>query len=311
MRSVFYTPEQIESARERCLPRLREFEAECRANAPLPSPNELNTIDRCRYGLYVTKMEAFVPYSPWRESAVGILHSDLVGILAARHVFQEHLNCLVTITSDERTAWYETGDHVVDGWYWYLWWKIHTKIPDRFRADIIARFPTSADFDYWILTHGRGSTSFHELTMKEFDIELVIARAIEKHPGIKPRIISDNGPQFIAKDFKEFVRTYGLTHVRTSPYYPQSNGKLERWHGSLKQECIRPSCPATKEEAEKRVTKYVQYYNTVRLHSAIGYITPADCLAGLSQVIGEERDRKLEEARERRQANRNSEKLVA
>ena len=148
-------------------------------------------------------------------------------------------------------------------------------------------------------------------TMKEFDIELVIAKAIEKHPGVKPRIISDNGPQFIARDFKEFIRAYGLTHVRTSPYYPQSNGKLERWHGSLKQECIRPSCPATKEEAEKRVTQYVQHYNTARLHSAIGYITPADCLAGLSRVIGEERDRKLEEARERRQAKRNSEKRVA
>ncbi len=76
--------------------------------------------------------------------------------------------------------------------------------------------------------------------MKEFDIELVIAKAIEKHPGVRPRIISDNGPQFIAKDFKEFIRVYNLTHVRTSPYYPQSNGKLERWHGSLKQECIRP-----------------------------------------------------------------------
>jgi putative transposase len=79
-------------------------------------------------------------------------------------------------------------------------------------------------------------------TMKERDIELVIAKGTEKHPGVKPRIISDNGPQFIAKNFKEFVREYGLTHVRTSPYYPQSNGKLERWHGSLKSECIRPSC---------------------------------------------------------------------
>lgn len=99
-------------------------------------------------------------------------------------------------------------------------------------------------------------------TMKEFDIELVIAKAIEKHPGVTPRIISDNGPQFIAKDFKEFIRVYNLTHVRTSPYYPQSNGKLERWHGSIKQECIRPSCPATKEEAEKRVARYVLHYNT-------------------------------------------------
>jgi transposase InsO family protein len=148
-------------------------------------------------------------------------------------------------------------------------------------------------------------------TMKEFDIEVVIAKAIEKHPGVRPRIISDNGPQFIAKDFKEFIRVYGLTHVRTSPYYPQSNGKLERWHGSLKQECIRPTCPATIEEAEKRVTRYVQHYNTVRLHSAIGYITPADCLAGLSKVIGDERDRKLEEARQRRQAKRSNEKQVA
>ena len=141
-------------------------------------------------------------------------------------------------------------------------------------------------------------------TMKELDVELVIAKAIEKHPGVSPRIISDNGPQFIAKDFKEFVRQYGLTHVRTSPYYPQSNGKLERWHGSLKSECIRPSCPATREEAQKRIEKYVNHYNHVRLHSAIGYITPADCLAGLSQVIGEERDRKLESARERRQQRR-------
>ena len=141
-------------------------------------------------------------------------------------------------------------------------------------------------------------------TMKELDVELVIAKAIEKHPGVSPRIISDNGPPFIAKDFKEFVRVYGLTHVRTSPYYPQSNGKLERWHGSLKAECIRPSCPATREEAQKRIEKYVNHYNHVRLHSAIGYITPADCLAGLSQVIGEERDRKLESARERRQERR-------
>ncbi len=97
------------------------------------------------------------------------------------------------------------------------------------------------------------------------------------------------------------MREYGLTHVRTSPYYPQSNGKLERWHGSLKSECIRPSCPATKEEAEKRIAKYVHYYNTVRLHSALGYITLGDCLDGLSDVIGKERDRKLEAARKQRQ----------
>jgi transposase InsO family protein len=147
--------------------------------------------------------------------------------------------------------------------------------------------------------------------MTEQDIELVIARAIEKHPGVKPRIISDNGPQFIAKDFKEFIRVYGLTHVRTSPYYPQSNGKLERWHGSLKDECIRRTSPSTKEEAEQRIFSYVKHYNHVRLHSALGYITPADSLAGLSQIIGAERDRKLEEARTRREERRRAAKQVA
>ncbi|MFV0442005.1 MAG: integrase core domain-containing protein [Planctomycetaceae bacterium] len=92
--------------------------------------------------------------------------------------------------------------------------------------------------------------------------------------------------------------------MRTSPYYPQSNGKLERWHGSLKQECIRPTCPGSLEEARRRVADFVRHYNHVRLHSAIGYITPADKLNGLAQVIGEERDRKLEEARQRRQLAR-------
>lgn len=142
-------------------------------------------------------------------------------------------------------------------------------------------------------------------SMREQDVELVLQKALEKHPNAKPRIISDNGPQFIAKDFKSFLRIFGLSHVRTSPYYPQSNGKLERWHGSLKEECIRPSSPQTVEEATRRVSDYVQHYNEFRLHSAIGYVTPADKLAGRADAITEARDRRLEAARERRCQKRN------
>ena len=76
-------------------------------------------------------------------------------------------------------------------------------------------------------------------------------------PGERPRIISDNGPQFVARDFKEFIRMMGLTHVRTSPYYPQSNGKLERWHESIKRECIRPAAPESLDEALRLVSSYV------------------------------------------------------
>jgi putative transposase len=148
-------------------------------------------------------------------------------------------------------------------------------------------------------------------TMTECDVEIVIQRAREKYPDHRPRIISDNGPQFIAKEFKEFIRIGGMTHVRTSPYYPQSNGKLERWHGSLKQECIRPAAPQSLDEARRRVAAYVEHYNQVRLHGAIGYLTPADKLAGREREIWAVRDAKLEAARERRAAMRRAERNIA
>jgi transposase InsO family protein len=85
-------------------------------------------------------------------------------------------------------------------------------------------------------------------SMTEAEIE-ILEWAKELHPEARPRIISDNGPQFIAKDFKEFIRISGMTHVRTSPYYPQSNGKIEHWHKSLKGECIRPGTPLSLEDA--------------------------------------------------------------
>ena len=141
-------------------------------------------------------------------------------------------------------------------------------------------------------------------SMTEADIEIILERAKELYPGVKPRIISDNGPQFIAKDFKEFIRISGMTHVRTSPYYPQSNGKIERWHKSLKGECIRPGTPLSLEDARRLAKGYVEHYNNVRLNSAIGYITPKDMLAGHQQEIHAERDRKLEAARQERKNRR-------
>jgi putative transposase len=141
-------------------------------------------------------------------------------------------------------------------------------------------------------------------SMKEEEVEIILQRAQEKFPEAKPRIISDNGPQFVAKDFKEFIRICGMSHVRTSPYYPQSNGKIERWHKSIKTECIRPGVPLSLEDAQRIVALWVSRYNTVRLHSAIGYIAPLDKLEGREAQIFAERDRKLDEARQRRQQRR-------
>jgi putative transposase len=148
-------------------------------------------------------------------------------------------------------------------------------------------------------------------SMKEADVEIIVQRAREKFPDARPRIISDNGPQFVAKDFKELIRICGMTHVRTSPYYPQSNGKLERYHRTIKGDCVRPAEFATPEEARRGVARYVDHYNTVRLHSALGYVTPADKLAGKEQEIFDARDRKLQAARERRAAQRQAARSVA
>jgi transposase InsO family protein len=141
-------------------------------------------------------------------------------------------------------------------------------------------------------------------SMKEQDVEIVLQRAREKFPEEKPRIISDNGPQFIAKDFKEYIRVVGMTHVRTSPYYPQSNGKIERWHGTLKRECIRPGVLLSLNDARRVVGDYIHHYNTIRLNSAIGYIAPADKLNGRAEQIFKERDVKLERARQNRKKKR-------
>lgn len=143
-------------------------------------------------------------------------------------------------------------------------------------------------------------------SMKEGEVEIVLERAKEKHLDARPRIISDNGPQFIAKDFKEYIRLSGMTHVKTSPFYPQSNGKIERWHKTIKSEGVRPHCPLSIEDARRIVGEFVLYYNTKRLHSAIGYIAPKDKLDGYEQRIFAARCRKLIEAREKRATKRQS-----
>jgi len=145
--------------------------------------------------------------------------------------------------------------------------------------------------------------------MIERDVEIILQRAREKFPAACPRIISDNGPQFIAKNFKAFIKDCGMTHVRTSPYYPQSNGKIERWHGTLKTECIRPGTPLSLDDGRRIVAGYVEHYNNVRLHSAIGYVAPKDKLEGRAEAIQAIRQTKLATAKEQRRIKRQQARL--
>jgi Transposase and inactivated derivatives len=132
--------------------------------------------------------------------------------------------------------------------------------------------------------------------MEEYHVELTIQRALEKFPGYNPRIISDNGSQFISGDFRKFLREIGLCHVRTSVRYPQSNGKIERFHRTLKDECLSKQSLIDLNDARQQIDRYIEKYNTKRLHSALNYLTPEDYLLGRVESRLNERNLKLNQA---------------
>jgi hypothetical protein len=108
----------------------------------------------------------------------------------------------------------------------------------------------------------------------------------------------------VAKDFKAFIRHFQTSHVFCSPHYPQSNGKIERFHRTLKEQAIRPKTPLNLEDAKRIAGTFIDHYNQVRLHSALGYVAPADRLAHRHRAIFQQRDQKLENARQPRKLKR-------
>jgi transposase InsO family protein len=142
----------------------------------------------------------------------------------------------------------------------------------------------------------------HELrqNMQEFDVQITVQRALEKYPGVKPRLITDNGSQYISKDFAEYLKFAGLQHIRTSIAYPQSNGKIERYHRTIQQECIAAKSMINLEDARQQITKFVDYYNNKRLHSSLFYLTPDDFLNNRITEKLEQRNIKLQLAKKTR-----------
>jgi len=147
----------------------------------------------------------------------------------------------------------------------------------------------------------------HELrlNMQEFDVELTIQKALEKFSGNNPRIISDNGSQFISKDFAIYLKFAGLQHIKTSIAYPQANGKIERFHRTIQEEHLKRSSMINLEDARKQIREYIEFYNTKRLHSSLFYLTPKDYLDGTVKEKLEERENKLQQARKNRIEIRN------
>ena len=133
-------------------------------------------------------------------------------------------------------------------------------------------------------------------SMEGINAEVVLTRAKELYPDTKPRIITDNGSQFISKDFRELVFLLEIEHTLTSPGHPQSNGKLERFHRTFKCEHIRKSAFMGLEDAKERIGNWIKYYNERRLHAALCYLPPEDIFQGLKNNRLAERKDKMHTA---------------
>jgi len=138
--------------------------------------------------------------------------------------------------------------------------------------------------------------------MAGINAEILVTETKELYPDAKnPRIISDNGSQFISKDFEELLALLEFGHTFTSANHPQSNGKLERFYRTLKTEHVRRAAYFSYQDALIRMADWIAYYNSERLHSAIWYLTPNDVFYDRTAKRLAERKEKLHTAVTKRQ----------
>ena len=105
----------------------------------------------------------------------------------------------------------------------------------------------------------------------------------------KPRLLSDNGPSYIASDLADYLDDKGMDHTRGRPYHPQTQGKIERWHRSLKNQILLENyyLPG---KLEQRISEFVDYYNHERYHESLNNLTPADVYYGRAQQVLDRRE---------------------
>lgn len=138
------------------------------------------------------------------------------------------------------------------------------------------------------------------LDMTSREVNLVIQRALEKYPDVRPRIVSDNGTQFTGRDFKSLIKQFSLKEIKIRIKHPESNGISERFYGLTRQEGLEDKSPANYYEARKILEGWVDCYNHRRLHSSLKYLRPVDYFAGEPEKLLATRQQKLAKARERR-----------
>lgn len=181
-----------------------------------------------------------------------------------------------------------------------------TEPNERWHTDIM--YLRVADTWYFLVTvldaYSRYVVHWDLLTsMKAKDVRLVIQEALEQTEA-SPEVVSDNGSQFTSKEFKQLVRLFEFDHIRIRTYHPESNGRLERFHRSTRDE-LGDEELANLSRARELLARWVEHYNSERLHASLDYLPPAEYYEGEPEERIRERRTKLERARRKReQTNR-------
>ena len=140
------------------------------------------------------------------------------------------------------------------------------------------------------------------LSMLASEVAEIIAVALEKVPGKRPRIVRDNGSQFVSKEWREVIRHFEIEEIPIRVRHPESNGRLERYHRSVREEAFGDEAKEDYYQAKDLLTQWVKYYDEERLHSALNYLRPVDYYRGNPEALLVERKKKLADAAIRRKS---------
>ena len=120
----------------------------------------------------------------------------------------------------------------------------------------------------------------------------------------RTRLLSDNGPGYVSRAFRDYLSLVGTRHILAAPYHPRTNGKLERYHQSIKQE-VNEVPYEVPSELEVAISGFVDYYNNRRYHKALGNVTPDDVLKGRrEEILIRRREVKAQTLAQRKRYNR-------
>ena len=146
------------------------------------------------------------------------------------------------------------------------------------------------DFSRFIVAWKLGATMQAEDVTATLDLALAAAGLDHVTVVHRPRLLSDNGASYISVDLAEWLDGKGMQHVRGAPYHPQTQGKIERWHQTLKNRILLENyyLPG---DLERQIAAFVEHYNHGRYHESLGNLTPADVYVGRGDAILLERER--------------------